>query len=235
MRPSRVLDREPSPDEWMALVNHLALRNINCAPRRTERLSSLHTNLHTYTCVRLFFPRTPCTHFFIPPAHVSLETGWWIEQRQTFQFFFITVLIVRSKIASTLFKLGSFLEFYRSYRHSHWIDYARNIFTCWDVVYTFEISYQSRGNLGDTHRLFYSSSGCGKAQSGKLFLPGRAVRSFYFVTGYLPKWCNVRRLVRHARVYIVRVPITQRLESNYINCGGHLVTYVSIRLLPCYS
>lgn len=78
-------------------------------------------------------------------------------------------------------------------------------------------------------QLFYSSSGCGKAQLGKLFVPGRAVRSFYFVTGYLPKWCNARRLVRHARVYTVRVPITQRLESNYINCGGHLVMCVSVR------
>jgi len=47
MRP-RVSDGEPSPNEWMVLVNHLALRNINCALQRTERLSSYEL-LYVYT------------------------------------------------------------------------------------------------------------------------------------------------------------------------------------------
>lgn len=69
---------EPSPDEWMAFVNHLTLRNINCTSDNAAALV-LQINIHA-RCMCVYVPffllclLFSCAHFFtLLPAYVSLH------------------------------------------------------------------------------------------------------------------------------------------------------------------
>lgn len=65
---------EPSPDEWMAFVNHLTLRNINCTLDNAAALV-LWINIHAH-CVCVYVPLSYASvypFFTLAPVHVSLH------------------------------------------------------------------------------------------------------------------------------------------------------------------
>lgn len=105
MRP-RVSDGEPSPDEWMALVNHLALRNINRALRRTERLSFYElTYAHTRTPISSAYAAHYSMYSFryLSYASVIVRNRWQIETSDERLFnafsFSLPISTINSKIA----------------------------------------------------------------------------------------------------------------------------------------
>lgn len=170
----RVSDGEPSPDEWMALVNHLALRNINYAPRRTERHSFLQINIRTRAYAYFFFvlhvllislarPRTDVSSFETTDE-LKCQT-----KLDSFQFLLTTVLTVSIQKLSNL-AFSWILSLVSSLSLNLLIFFGCNIFThVWNsftcrVYILIKILFWTLSDIEPPcSQLFYSSSGCGKA------------------------------------------------------------------------